>query len=102
MTHLIVGAPRAPRFHHLGFRRPVTLTGWRQSGDAFVEQPTFGDGPKFRPNLEGGYGSDLPGTHRRKPQAALPRGRYFVGTKDDRGRKSGTYIDPSTNAAGTS
>lgn len=100
---LIIGAPRAPGVASTTWDFETgDLTGWRQSGDAFVEQPTFGDGPKYRPNGEGGFGSDGSKLVGGKPQAALPKGRYFVGTKDDRGRKNGSYIDPFTNSAGTS
>mmetsp|Transcript_31945 Transcript_31945/g.108459 ORF Transcript_31945/g.108459 Transcript_31945/m.108459 type:complete len:1614 (+) Transcript_31945:44-4885(+) len=82
------------------------LSGWRATGDAFDDQPTFGDGPSYRENMEYPVGNDGTGSGGGPPQAARLRGRYFVGTLDDRqgARASqGSYLvaDDYAGAAGT-
>ena len=82
------------------------LTGWRRTGDAFDSQPTYGDGPAYRENMEALVGNDGSGSGGGAPQAARPRGRYWVGTLEDRegARASrGDYLvpDPDAGALGT-
>ncbi|CAM9763265.1 unnamed protein product [Pylaiella littoralis] len=65
------------------------LVGWRQTGDAFALQPTYGDNPYFRESSRGTGGWS-------RPSKSRLRGRYFVGTYEARpGAGAGDYTNPS-------
>eukprot|EP00752_Nemacystus_decipiens_P003960 g3626.t1 len=71
------------------------LVGWRQTGDAFALQPTFGDNPYFR---AGGSSSSRATGDWSRPSKSRLRGRYFVGTYEARpGAGAGDYTNPSPN-----
>lgn len=72
------------------------LTGWTKSqGNAFEDQPTFGDNTRFRSEYDGygGIHSETKGPL----QSSLMRGRYFIGTYEHRpgSRKDYLYPDPN-------
>lgn len=46
------------------------LVGWRQTGDAFALQPTYGDNPYFRESSRGTGGWS-------RPSKSRLRGRYY-------------------------
>ncbi|KAJ1454589.1 hypothetical protein M885DRAFT_588046 [Pelagophyceae sp. CCMP2097] len=105
--HVLVGAPRAPGAAATTWDFETgDLAGWHRTGNAFERQPTYGDGPAYRPDGEGGFAYDSRGDANQGPRARSARiqGRYFIGTADDRpgARASngarpaaGLYADPA-------
>lgn len=99
---LVVGAPRAPGAAKTTWDFETgDLQGWQYTGDAFVDQPTFGDGPASRQDTENnvlGQASSL-SLEGGRPRSARPRGRYFIATKDARpgaGREEYRHPFPGT------
>ena len=86
--HLLVGAYGSPA-------QPTTtwdfehgdLRGWRMTGKAFMDQPTFMDNTAHRGVYESVYGPN-------PPQPSGFRGRYWVGTYEFRPANR-SYEDPS-------
>ena len=78
------------------------LIGWSRTGNAFDFQPTFGDNSFYRPTYSG-YG-DVKSQSSGQPQSSLMKGRYYIGTYDNRpGKGSKDYLYPSKDTrAGTS
>ncbi|CAM9102436.1 unnamed protein product [Scytosiphon promiscuus] len=65
------------------------LVGWRQTGNAFTLQPTYGDNSYFRESSRGSGGWS-------KPSRSCLKGRYYVGTFEARpGAGAGDYTNPS-------
>ncbi|CAM9175345.1 unnamed protein product [Ascophyllum nodosum] len=66
------------------------LIGWRQTGDAFALQPTYGDNPYFRKGQRDSAGWTRP------TKSRLRGRRYFVGTYEARpGAGAADYTNPS-------
>lgn len=59
------------------------LIGWAATGNAFDHQPTYGDNPKFRMSYS--WNSNFSSYAKRgRPQSSNIRGRYFIGTFEQR------------------
>jgi hypothetical protein len=76
-AQLVVGAPGSSAQPRTTWDfESGTLRGWATTGDAFDNQPTFGDNPLMRPGYPTALGASA-------PSSARLRGRYFVGTFED-------------------